>query len=432
MDEDDLIQKMRASMAKQGQVMSPEQELKMRMQIREMQQRMQGLQNGGLRVPMPVVTGGVPPAMSPMATSPVAASRTTADLAQAMAQLPPAQAVEVEPRRDGFVVNGRPMVDPEGKVQRAMVDPQTGDFAYLVPRMDGSQVLKRGRGTAPPIAVAQLHGQTGRWTLQTVDGQTLAGDGVLLSSRGALLLRESSAFEFQPGEAVRTIAIPAGWTPVPLQRGDVASTRVMLLEKDASARPAEGSFSQLLQSVKRLTGSESPDDYALFHIDRGTLTPLALSLDDKQVTRFSQCRRQNAAVNRCGSAESYESLWKPDGSKNSWHYYWQVQWFNLPGGPMAVARQSTAKEVRLFDLNSGKQVVAFRRPMGIASHDAVLTEAGKLRVTAQLAFTTHTLEDARALLDRLPDQRNVDLEGTIVSGYPEGSAPPASAASTGP
>ena len=62
--------------------------------------------------------------------------------------------MQFEQRKDGFVINGQLVVDPEGKVERAAVDPLTGDFAYLVQRMDGRQVLKRGRGTAtPPLVV---------------------------------------------------------------------------------------------------------------------------------------------------------------------------------------------------------------------------------------------------------------------------------------
>lgn len=183
------------------------------------------------------------------------------------------------------------MVDAEGSIQRAAVDPSTGDFAYLIPRMDGTQVLKRGRGTAPAFAIGVLAGRPGQWTLQTVDGQTIAGDGFVMTSQGALLLRAASAFEYLPGQPVKAITLPAGWTPVPLQRGDLASTRVMLLEKDTSSQPESVSLGQLLQSTKRLLGTEAPDDYALWHLDSGTLSTLALSIDGKQVTRYSDCRR---------------------------------------------------------------------------------------------------------------------------------------------
>ncbi|HEY0954973.1 MAG TPA: hypothetical protein VGE36_09470 [Roseateles sp.] len=425
-DEDGLIEKLRSGMAQRGQTMSPEQELSMRLKIRETAARMQNLSSGGagLAAPPPAVPGALPMAAAAVAPQP---TRGTAELAQQIAALPAPQAVQFEPRKDGFVINGQLMVDPEGKVGRAAVDPLTGDFAYLVQRMDGSQVLKRGRGTAAPLTVGQINARPGQWMVQTVDGQTLAGDGLVLSSQGALVLRAASAFEFRPGQPLRTIAIPSGWTPVPLQRGDVASTRTLLLEKDTSGQPAKdslvGSVTGLFSLAKRVVGAEEPNDYALLHLDSGMLTTLTMSLDDKQVTRYSDCRRQNAVVNRCNSATSYESLWNPDGSPNNFHYFWQAQWFNTPSGPVAVVRQGSTKEVRLFDLATGKQVVAFRRPMGIAKHSAELTPEGKLRVTAQLAFTSYALEDARALLDQSPDQRGAAVEGTIIAGQADGAAP---------
>lgn len=432
MDEDALIEKMRSSMAQRGQTMSPEQELSMRLKIRETLQRVQSL--GGGAGPAPV-TAAVAPMAAPTPGAAQPAQRGTADLAQLIAALPASQTVQVEQRKDGFVINGQLVVDPEGRVERAAVDPLTGDYAYLVQRMDGVQVLKRGRGTAAPFAIGQVSSRPGQWMLQTVDGQTLAGDGLVLSSQGALLLRAASAFEFRPGQAMRTISIPAGWTPVPLQRGDIASTRTLMLEKDGSARPSPdslaGSVAGLFSLAKRVVGAEEPNDYALFQLDSGTLTPLAMAIDDKQVTRLSDCRRQNAVVNKCSKASSYESLWNPDGSPNAFHYFWQAQWFNTANGPMAVVRQASTKEVRLFDLSSGKQVVAFRRPMGIARHSVEMTPEGKLRVTAQLAFSSYTLDDARALLDRAPDQRGATVEGTIIAGQPEGTAPATTSKSSG-
>lgn len=424
-DEDALIEKMRSGMAQRGQTMSPEQELSMRLKIRESAARMQNLGGtGGPMVVPPAMPGNVPMAAPAVAQPP---TRSTAELAQQIAALPAPQPVQFEPRKDGFLINGQLMVDPEGKVGRAAVDPLTGDFAYLVQRMDGSQVLKRGRGTAAPLTVGQVSARPGQWMVQTVDGQTLAGDGLVLSSQGALVLRAASAFEFRPGQPLRTIAIPAGWTPVPHQRGDVASTRTLLLEKDTSDQPAKdslvGSVTGLWSLAKRVVGAEEPNDYALFNLDSGMLTTLTLSLDGKHVTRYSDCRRQNAVVNRCNSASSYESLWNPDGSPNNFHYFWRAQWFNTPSGPVAVVHQGSTTEVRLFDLTTGKQVVAFRRPLGIARHSAELTPEGKLRVTAQLAFTTYVLEDARALLDQAPDQRGVAVEGTIIAGQTEGGGP---------
>lgn len=100
-DEDALIEKMRSSMAQQGQTLSADQELSMRLKIRQVQQGMQGLGGGGpARQPVPR-----PATAAPTSVSPTTGVRSTADLARQIAALPAPQPVQTEMRRDGFTIN---------------------------------------------------------------------------------------------------------------------------------------------------------------------------------------------------------------------------------------------------------------------------------------------------------------------------------------
>jgi hypothetical protein len=324
-------------------------------------------------------------------------------------------------------------MDPEGKISRYSVNPLSGDFTYLLEKSDGTRLVKRGRGSqVPAFLIATIVGRSGSWAVRAVDGQSSEGDMYVLSPQGMVVMREDAAFELIVGKAIRSFALPKGWSPVPLQRGDISGTRYMLVEKSADARPADGSLDAIFQGFKRLSGSEMADDYALLNLDSGKLVKLALDIDGKKVTRMSECRKRNAAVNVCNKAESFESLWGADGSPNTWHYFWQVVWMDTPEGPMAISNQRWSSEIRLFDLRSGKEVVAFRRPLGIASWKVAPGPSGTYTLAAQLAFTVHKVPDVRKLLDTASDWTGKVADGTVIAGVAEGvaAAPPRTAASS--
>jgi hypothetical protein len=417
-DIDALVEQTRADFTKRGLTLTADQEAKMRLQHRQALMQIQMFQGafGGqgspvLRPQMPAVAADQPPAF------------TTEALATRVGQLPAPEPVQVQSRRDGFELNGVRVIDPEGKISRYSVNPSTGDYTYLVERNDGRRLVKRGRGAQEPsFPIAAVSGRTGTWSVRAVDGQTSQGDMYALSPQGLVVMREDAAFEFVPGKYIRSFALPRGWNPVPLQRGDISGTRYMLVEKSADARPAEGSVGSIFQSFKRLAGTEVADDYALLNLDTGKLVKLAIDMVGKNVTRMSECRKQNAVVNVCNRAESFESLWGTDGAPNTWHYYWRVVWMDTPEGPMAISNQQASSEIRVFDLRTGKEVVAFRRPLGIANWALTPGPSGTYGLAAQLAFTVHKVPDVRKLLDTAPDWTGKEVEGIVIAGVSENSA----------
>lgn len=424
--EEEWITRVKADSAQRGQSITDEQEMKLRLQYRRMQQFANSVGNKG----GPAPAG----AMSPRSAAPVAAGMTTTALAAQIAQLPPEKFVDVVAKKDGFELNGRRVIDPEGRISRFIASSRTGDYTYMIDRSDGGKTIKRGRGQAAPVSLAVSRGSPGSWEIQFVDGQSMQVDSMTLTPLGVLGTRDASVFDLAAGQVIKAYALPEGWSPVPLQRGDVSGTRHILVERNASGRPKTGSIDGLFQAAKRLTGTETPDDYALMNLETGQLTTLAIDISGKSVTRMSDCRRKNSVVNTCSHAESYDSLWNPDGSKNAYHYFWRANWMDTPQGPMAVSYQRGVKEVRLFDLRSGKEVVAFRRGMGISDWSAQLASDGRVSVGAKWLFKAYAVDDARRLLDEGLDARGKDLEGTIVAGKPEAaeevkaSGAPASAA----
>ncbi len=415
--EDEYIMKAKADFATKGLTVTHEQEVNMRLQY----QRVQGFQSmaPGLASRRSSAEGGAGP--SPViATASSSSSRD--DLARLLSLLPAPRPMNTVARKDGFDVDGVRRVDPEGRITRHSANPVTGDFVYVVAGTGGSRVLKRGRGAdAPAFTFATVSGQPGGWNVNSVDGQRMEGDTLILSAQGVLVARDSVVFEMVPGQAVRSFSVPNGWSAVPYQRGDVGSTRYLFIERNEGPKTGVAGLVSLFKDAKRLVGTETPDDYQLLNIDTGTRVTLAIDISDKNVVRMSQCRRKNAVMNECRKADSYESLWEASGEPNLSHYYWRAQWMQTAEGPMAIVQQRGATEVRLFDLQTGKEVVAFRRALGIQSVRTALAGDGVISIDARWMFQSHVLKDARALLDGGVDMKGRAAETTVVAGQTEGS-----------
>ena len=69
-------------------------------------------------------------------------------------------------------------------------------------------------------------------------------------------------------------------------------------------------------------------------------------------------------------------------------------------------------------------LVAFRRPLGIARWAVTPGPAGTFGLAAQLAFTTHKVEDVRKLLDAAADWSGRTAQGSVVAGVDDGAVAP--------
>jgi hypothetical protein len=311
--------------------------------------------------------------------------------------------VSIRQRREGFTVNDQPVVDPEGRITMYGFDVITGDITFAVDTPSGTVVkFMRAGVSMPPVRIATaIRGNAG-WSVQTAGGQAISGPTLSMMPKGILVSRAGAAFRYDPGQGVKSIAVPDGYVMAPIQRGNIGGTGFMLLEKE-DATGGGNSTAQMLSSFKALgsqLGLNAKADFALLNGDTGKLIPLNIDADGQTVTALSDCyqRSVNSMVSRCYSAQSFESLYSTNGTRNIQHYYWRAQWLNTPQGPIAVTMEDANKKIFITDLTTGKKVVAFHRTLGIADMDVNQDPNGTVSINAQLAFSHESVDDASGFL----------------------------------
>ena len=336
-------------------------------------------------------TAGQP---APTVAAPAVSAISEDDLARKLGAIPNLTSpVSLEGRKDGFSVNGVRYLDPEGDIVNFSGDPATGDTTYAVQTPGGRSVIKFVRvGTnSNPVVMAYASRQGSLWAVQTVTGQNLNGDAVIASARGFLVARQTAVFQYTPGTAVRSFAIPDGFHVTRFQNGAVGKAGYVLVEKNA--QPNDGGFMGNLTSLGSMVGVNKKADYALNRLDNGKMTPINIALEDNQVNKLSNCHRKSRNVNECSSMDTYASLYEPNGHKNRSHYYWRISWFSTADGPILIALEDGLRNLTVTDLNTGKKVIAYNRTMGITSFDAFQDPQGIVHLSAYLGGSEQTIPD---------------------------------------
>lgn len=335
---------------------------------------------------------------------------TEDDLAKQFETWPAAdQPVQFARKKDGFEINGKHYVDPEGRIVSYGYDGLNGDVTYLVKTGSDSGVLKaiRALKSSAPIKIADVKKAGGTWTATTVTGQKLSGDVLVPMSRGVVVLRDVAGFLYKPGSPVQSITMPAGFMVAAYQNGDVLSTRYILAEREP-AQDGTGKLLGTVQSLGSTLGVNKKEDYILVNIDSGQQVPLNISIEDKQVTVHKNCRRTKQLAkgpvpvynNECATIDTYDSLFEPDGDPHYSHYFWRVSWIKARSGVLLVAKEGGfGGTVTVTNLSTGKQAVAFQRALGLILEDVRQIQDGKVSLTARMGFTRETVDDAETLLE---------------------------------
>lgn len=299
--------------------------------------------------------------------------------------------------RDGILINDGVYLDPEGSIERAGWNVMTGVFTYVLKNIDGSRTIKYSRaGSAEaPLIFASIWEQNGSYKITTVDGHTLVGGEYIPTSSGVIVSRQSSLFKYEIGQKPKSISVPSGWSVATWQRGDVDSTNTILIEKNVEEKAkANGGFGGLLSGFSEIGksfGMTEIYDYALLNIDTGKTHLLNMSLNDKNVTKLTNCQRQNDYVNKCSGSQTYTSLYNTDGSKNRLHYYWALDWFNTQVGPMAI--YNSGSKLVVVDIQAGNNLTLFERSLGINWFEIDKFTDGRIEVEARLGFSSKVVED---------------------------------------
>jgi hypothetical protein len=344
-------------------------------------------------------------------SSPAQPTETEASLNEKVAAFPAKnQDLQFVDRKDGFDVNGQPFMDAEGRIVKYSFDVLTGDVTYLVQTAGNNYSVKyvRAGSDIEGVTIGYASTQPLGWQVRTVTGKKLAGELMTLLPKGVLISRDSAAFKYVPGNGVTNIGVPQGYIIAPFQHGNIGATDFVLLEKveENSTSPIGGIFSSL-KAIGNDLGINKKEDYALLGLKDKKLYLLNIASNGKEVNSYSNCRKQNNMVNNCATMTSQESLYDgKTGGRNTGHYFWRTNWFNTSAGPIAVAMENGMKDITLTDLTTGKKFVAFTRTMGIVRFDAAQDSSGKVKIVAQVGFSSETIDDAVEFMKTAPEVKN--------------------------
>ena len=386
--------------------MTPEQEVAMIQRMRDTQAQMMGrimgmraaaeAGGGAMMMQPPQQPVAQPPAQTSM---PTAAAQPAIDLNEALArQSAEPQFTRFERIPDGFEANDRPYLDVDGVVTDFGGDTWSGDVTYFVDDGRGSALVKHANvnSAEPAFVVGTLSISGDRTAFQGRDGTTAAGDKVIPTRTGMIFTRDNSLVRYEIGKQPTAFALPKGYVVAEYQNGDVSGTGYLLLERATSTVGPVGGVGN---AVGHLFGArDKAVDYALFNVESGNIVTLNMNKASNTVGQGTGCRRQNAFVNKCSGWKHWDSIWQPNGDRNTAHYYWTLTWQQTKFGPVAVARENGSREVNVITLDNGERFNAFQRGMGVNEFKAELTEDGSMRIDAKLAFKRKSIEDIGALL----------------------------------
>ncbi len=315
--------------------------------------------------------------------------------------------LRIEDRKDGFTINGQGYVDPEGTIRSYSIDPVSGLATYLAETSPNNYIVKVTRaGTgAEPVTIGTAKRNDGVWQAESRTGKRASGQNLSILKGGFLVSRETAAFLYVPGRGLKTIALPNGFVITRFQRGDVLGTGFLLMERIDSGNSA----GRLIKGLGSLFGATQYDDYQLLNFETGETVSMNISRDGKEVGEYSECRKTSTLINKCGKVDFRESLYRDIG-RNLSHYFWRINWYNTPSGPMLIAQENGLKDITIRNLKTGQKAILFTRTLGIAGYDSDQSADGKIHVSAKMGFSTETIDDAVEVLSR--PERTVSLNKT--------------------
>ena len=395
MEEMETLDQLRAQYSAKGIQLKPEDEVRFLQRMRLMKLMASGGGQGTAALLQSLQQQRSQQAVTPETQNVVSVVLSEQDLRKQLDELPAGKHLaSFSYLRDGLRFNGQRYADPAGTAERFALDPESATVAYLVPTGNTANVKIGRLGTnSDPITIGRLTREGSRFLFHSVTGKKLVGDLFFPMTDGALLVRESVGFRYTVGEGTKQIDFPSGWSPTPLQRGNASTTGWLLLERD-TVEEKKSPFAAL-KAIGEMAGAlPARMDYALFNLANRALVPFEISTEGTSVASYSQCRRaSNGFVNVCEKMQTYDSIWKPDGTVNTTHYFWTIDWQKMTGKPIAVVMEKGLQEVNGYDLSGTKRVNLLQRTMGINRWNMELTDNGKYRISAQLAFDKSSIED---------------------------------------
>ena len=105
--------------------------------------------------------------------------------------------MEMRDRRDGFDINGKPVLDSEGRMTSYAYDVTTGTITYAVRTSRGMSIkMPSVSNLSTPLVIANATQTGDGWEVLTVTGKRFSGETLTVLSDGFLVGRPGSAFRY--------------------------------------------------------------------------------------------------------------------------------------------------------------------------------------------------------------------------------------------
>lgn len=250
--------------------------------------------------------------------------------------------------------------DASGEIVGHSLRSSTGTCTFLVDIGGGKQVLKMYSPTGEVMELGQLaRGPGGTGVVFTPqEGSPISGNFAVPLSKGIVILRETAAFLYEVGKPLVSISVPVGWSPFPIQQGDVLGAQLLLVTKTSDAGGTFGIGGTKAASLLRI-----PDNKVRYGL-----------LDLQQKTVITEFETQGRSNNQ------YLMMSAPP--KGDWPYKFNpmiqpqqmagymsspADWF-VAGDQRIVAHYDKGlTEIWLQNLTTGKKKLAAKNSMGLLS-----------------------------------------------------------------
>lgn len=190
----------------------------------------------------------------------------------------------------------------------------------------------------------------GEWRVTPTGGQTVAGQGYHLTSKGIFLWRNPVSFSYIKGPQVTTHLLPDGWRGAWLQKGDLEASRVIAV-------------------VKHAPQSFDPARYQIgfFDLDSARILPDLLTMS---------------------------FLAGSEGAEFNNRFYL----YETANGALTITLEDGLKQVVVRNVRTGAKRVAFERSAGISRIKAEQTATGRISIEAAVGFKNEMIFDAEDFL----------------------------------
>jgi hypothetical protein len=250
--------------------------------------------------------------------------------------------------------------DPDGDLVGHSLRTSTGFCTYLVDVGAGKQLLKlyTPTGQTQTLGIlSRLPGSNG--VVFAPEGSApITGNFAVPISKGVVILREGAAFIYEAGKPVTTYTPPSGWSPHPLQNGDVLGTQMLLVVKTSDMKGAFGFGGTNGASLLRIP--ENRVRYGMWDLQQNAV-----------VIEFDSQGRSNN-----------QFLMMSAGPKGDWPYKFNslirpnegagfisspADWIVAGGQRIVVHFDKSLSEIWMRNLTTGKSRLAVKNPLGILS-----------------------------------------------------------------